>query len=297
MPLRHLGLNSTCTACKVSLTSMSTGEILLLGAIAGLAIFLGLPLGRTQRATPSAKAFLSAIATGVLLFLLWDVLTNAVDPVQVALTRSDWSRFAGLAALAGGGFALGLLGLVYYDAWMKARRSRSMIGPGAASTAEFTRSGLASLSPARLLSVFIATGIGLHNFAEGLAIGQSAARDELSLAIVLVIGFGLHNATEGFGIVAPLAGEQEQPSWRFLGLMGLVAGAPTFLGTLVGQAWVSESVSVLFLALAAGSILYVVLELVNVCRLFSTKVLTTWGILLGLLLGFATDFILVGAGV
>ena len=276
---------------------MSTGEILLLGAIAGLAIFLGLPLGRMQAATASAKAFLSAIATGVLLFLLWDVLSNAVSPVETALHRSDWSRFSWLSALAGAGFSLGLLGLVYYDAWMKARRSRKLIGPGAASTAEFTPSGLASLSPARMLSVFIATGIGLHNFAEGLAIGQSAARDQLSLALVLVIGFGLHNATEGFGIVAPLSGETEQPSWRFLGLMGLIAGAPTFLGTAVGQAWVSESVSVLFLALAAGSILYVVLELVNVCRLFSTKVLTTWGILIGLLLGFATDFILVGAGV
>jgi ZIP family zinc transporter len=276
---------------------VSTGEILLLGAVAGLAIFLGLPLGRMQRATPSAKAFLSAVATGVLLFLLWDVLTNAVDPVETALHRSDWGRFAGLSALAGGGFCLGLLGLVYYDAWMKARRNRSMVGPGAASPAEFAPSGLASLSPARLLSVFIATGIGLHNFAEGLAIGQSAARDRISLAVVLVIGFGLHNATEGFGIVAPLSGEPEAPSWRFLGLMGLVAGAPTFLGTLVGQAWVSESVSVLFLALAAGSILYVVVELLNVCRLFSTKVLTTWGIVLGLLLGFATDFILVGAGV
>ena len=50
--------------------------------------------------------------------------------------------------------------------------------------------------------VYIAMGIGLHNFSEGLAIGQSAASDEISLAIVLIIGFGLHNATEGFGIVA-----------------------------------------------------------------------------------------------
>src|SRR6266508_2634036 len=82
-----------------------------------------------------------------------------------------------------------------------------------------------------------ATGIGLHNFSEGLAIGQSAAQDKLSLAYVLVIGFGLHNATEGFGIVAPLTGDAEPPSWRFLGLMGLIGGAPTFFGTLLGQAW------------------------------------------------------------
>ncbi len=52
-------------------------------------------------------------------------------------------------------------------------------------------------------------GIGLHNFAEGLAIGQSAASGEIALATVLVIGFGLHNATEGFGIVAPLAADTE----------------------------------------------------------------------------------------
>jgi zinc transporter, ZIP family len=57
------------------------------------------------------------------------------------------------------------------------------------------------------LAVVIACGIGLHNFSEGLAIGNSAASGELSLALLLIIGFGLHNATEGFGIVAPLAGE------------------------------------------------------------------------------------------
>ncbi len=169
-----------------------------------------------------------------------------------------------------------------------------MLGPGAASVAEFTRPGL---SAAQWLSVFIATGIGLHNFSEGLAIGQAAALDKLSLAYVLVIGFGLHNATEGFGIVAPLTGDAEPPSWRFLGLMGVIAGFPTFFGTIVGQAWTSTAVSILFLSLAAGSILYVVMELLNVCRLFSTKTITAYGLLLGLTLGFATDFVLVAAGV
>ena len=153
------------------------------------------------------------------------------------------------------------------------------------------------MSPARWLAVFIATGIGLHNFSEGLAIGQSAAQDELSLAYVLVIGFALHNATEGFGICAPLSGDAEMPSWGFLGLMGLIAGGPTFIGTAVGQAWVSEALSVAFLALAAGSILYVVIELLNVLRGAGAKTMVTWGILLGLVLGFGTDFILVATGV
>jgi ZIP family zinc transporter len=278
---------------------MSTVQILLLGAVAGLTIFLGLPLGRMQSVRVEVKSFLSAAATGILIFLLWDILSAAVGPVETALEAGRDGRFAWLATLLTVGFALGLLVLVYYDAWMKRRRGRALLGPGAASTAEWERAQhfFGAMSPARWLSVFIATGIGLHNFSEGLAIGQSAARDQLSLAIVLIIGFGLHNATEGFGIVAPLSGEAEKPSWRFLGLLGVIGGAPTFLGTVLGQAWTSTPVSILFLALAAGSILYVVIELLNVCRLFGSKTLVTWGILTGLFLGFATDFALVAAGV
>jgi zinc transporter, ZIP family len=277
---------------------MSTTQTLLLGAIAGFTIFLGLPIGRMQNVPASVKAFMSATATGILIFLLWDVLSGAVEPVEGALENGRAGRFAWLAFILTLGFGIGLLSLVYYDGWMKRRRRRAFLGPGAASTAEFDQEHpyFTGMSPARWLAVFIATGIGLHNFSEGLAIGQSSAKGEVSLAIVLIIGFGLHNATEGLGICAPLTGEKEPPSWGFLGLLGLIGGGPTFLGTLLGQAWVNESVSILFLALAAGSILYVVIELLNVGRVLASKTLVTWGVFLGLVLGFGTDFILVAAG-
>jgi ZIP family zinc transporter len=276
---------------------MSTGQTLLLGAVAGVTIFLGLPMGRMHGVPPQLKVFFTATATGILLFLFWDVLSQAVDPVETALKAKEWGRFAGVSAIALGGFVVGLMSLVYYDSWIKARQRKSMLGPGAASVAEFGRAHRPGLTAAQWLAVFIATGIGLHNFSEGLAIGQSAAQDLKSLALVLVIGFGLHNATEGFGIVAPLTGEAEPPSWRFLALVGLIGGAPTFVGTVIGHSWTSENLSIAFFALAAGSILYVVVELLNVCRTFSTKMLTAWGLVLGLVLGFATDFILVAAGV
>jgi zinc transporter, ZIP family len=275
---------------------MSTGQTLALGAVAGLTIFVGLPVARLRNLPPNLRAMLAATATGVLLFLLWDILSAAVDPVETALKAGEDGRFLWLATLLAGGFAIGLLALVYYDGWMKARRRKAFLGPGAASTAEFEHH-FAGLSPARWLALFIATGIGLHNFSEGLAIGQSAARDEVSLAVVLVIGFALHNMTEGFGICAPLSGDAEPPSWAFLGLLGLIGGGPTFVGTVIGHAWVSEAVSVVFLALAAGSILYVVIELLNVLRGAGSKAMVTWGILAGLVLGFGTDFILVAAGV
>src|SRR5437762_1199461 len=148
---------------------MSTPQILLLGAVAGFTIFLGLPVGRI-RLGPQARAGMSALATGV------------------------------------------------------------------------------------------------HIFGEGLAIGQSAAGGEVALAVTLIVGFSLHNATEGFGIVGPMSGEGTRASWGFLGLLGVIGGTPTFFGTLLGQAWTSDAVTILFMTVAAGSILFVVQELFAVNR-------------------------------
>jgi ZIP family zinc transporter len=280
---------------------MSTSQILLLGAIAGATIFLGLPIGRMQNLGPATRAALSALATGILVFLLWDVLTGAVEPVESALTAHDWGRFAWLAALGLGGFALGLMSLVYYSEWMKKRarrRASSLVGPGAAALDEFEHRGwIDGLTPGEQLALLIAIGIGVHNFGEGLAIGQAATAGEISLAVTLIIGFGLHNATEGFGICGPMSGEGTRPSWRYLVLLGVIGGLPTFLGTALGQAWSSEAVSVVFFAVAAGSILYVVQELFAVNRSYGHTKLVTWLVLAGITLGFATDFIVTAAGV
>jgi ZIP family zinc transporter len=187
---------------------------------------------------------------------------------------------------------------VYYDRWLLRRDAPAKFGPGAAAVDELVvrRSVVARLSEAQRLALFIALGIGLHNFSEGLAIGQSAASGEVQLAVLLIIGFGLHNATEGFGIVAPLSGEAVLPSWGFLVTMGVIGGGPTFVGTLVGQAWVNTTLGMAFLALAGGSILYVVVQLLRVAQKLDQQEMLMWGLLIGLFAGFATDLVLVAAG-
>jgi ZIP family zinc transporter len=271
---------------------VNTSQALALGAVAGLTIYLGLPVGRMQSQSFSLKTFLNGASAGVLLFLLFDIFAHAGEEVEHALVdavegRSSWGGFVGLALTYCGAFGAGLVGLLY-----AARpRRRASLGPGAMAVAEPAVARREALQ----LGMTIAGAIGLHNFSEGLAIGQAVTSGEMTLALLLAVGFALHNATEGFGIVGPLAAAETRASWGWLLLAGLAGGGPTFLGTVVGTAFTSPVVFVGFLALAGGAIVYVVGELFAVGRKMSWAA-TLWGVMAGFILGFATELVLEIAG-
>jgi len=259
---------------------MSFAQTVILAAFAGGTIFLGLPVGRLRGLSASARAALTTAAAGVVLFLIYDVLSQAIQPVDAALetarSGSGASDFVVYAATLGGSVAFGLLSVTYLTQRMHGRGQKVQLSP-------------------QQVALGTATGLGLHNFSEGLAIGQSAATGATTLALILVIGFAMHNATEGFAIGAPL-GMGDRPSWGFLALAGVVGGGPTFLGSLVGYALVSPVLSILFLGLAAGALIFVFNEMMAASRRFSLPMVTGLALTLGLLVAFCTDFVLSAAG-
>jgi ZIP family zinc transporter len=258
---------------------MSQAAAIWLGAIAGATIFLGLPIAKVRGLPKAVQGFLNAFATGILVFLLWDILTHAAGPVEAALSHKQGQSFPAMAVIFALGIAAGLLGLVYFN--------RSLFS--------HLRQATATPTP-RSLSLAIATGLGLHNFSEGLAIGESAHVGALAFTGVLAVGFALHNITEGFGIAAPMTSEAKPVSWRFLGLAGLIGGGPTFIGAWIGTLASSPYFSVAFLAVAAGALLYVLNELFNLGRKLNTPPAFAWGLLFGFLTAYATDLVLIAAG-
>jgi ZIP family zinc transporter len=282
---------------------LSFAETVLLGALAGFTIYLSLPFGRLQLLDDRARVSLAMFSVGVLAFLFVDVFEHAFEIVEEAVTGfkagdESLAEAAGLAALLGGGFTAGSAGLAMVERRVR-RANQPPIAGGAADAFAATPSVLDTehaLQRARALQtgMTIAVAIGLHNFAEGLAIGVSASTGEIGLATVLIIGFALHNATEGFGIVGPLG--NVRPSWTWLAVAGLVGGGPTFLGSMLGYNVTSEPLELAFYAVSGGAILYVIGEVWNAMRRFGHRELGLWMVSLGFMAGLLTDLVVVYGG-
>ena len=272
-----------------------------LGAIAGGTIFLGLPIGRARNLSVRAKLALSMLSAGILAFLFMDVGSEALGIVETRLDAfkahdaSLWPVI-GLFALMSAGFLAGVGGIATAQRRLGPQRRRIA---GAESTAAMTAGELVEheryfAGEALRTGMVIAAAIGLHNFAEGLAIGVSAQAGEIGLATVLIIGFALHNATEGFGIVGPLG--DVRPSWRWLIVAGLVAGGPTFLGAMAGYQVTSDALALCFFALAGGAILFVIGEIWAGSRRQGHTELGLYMLGVGFLLGIATDLVVAYGG-
>jgi ZIP family zinc transporter len=287
---------------------VSFAQTVALGALAGFTIYLGLPVGRLQLLSARPRVALAMFSVGVLAFIFVDVLSNGLEIINTALDgvkhhQQSLGYLIWLVVLLAVGFAGGSAGLALIEQRMRpaGRRRPPIAGAGADAAAlsvpeaeALGREVDAARRRALRTGLTIAAAIGVHNFAEGLAIGVSARAGEISLATVLIIGFALHNATEGFGIVGPLG--DVKPSWRWLGLAGLIGGGPTFLGSIVGYGVTSEPLELAFYATAGGAILYVIGEVWNGMRRYGYRELGLLMVTAGFLVGVLTDLIVTYGG-
>ena len=284
---------------------MSFGETILLGALAGFTIYLGLPFGRLQLVSPRARVALAMFSVGVLAFLFAEVLVQGVSIVEHQFDKlHDGHGSLGygvlLSLILGGGFAAGSAGLALVEQWMRPSRKAPPIAGGATDAMTVDQAGLldqeqfAVRARALRTGMTIAAAIGLHNFAEGLAIGVSASTGEIGLATVLIIGFAVHNATEGFGIIGPLG--DVRPSWGWLAVAGLVGGCPVFLGSMIGYNVTSEPLELAFYSVSAGAILYVIGEVWAAMRRFGHRELGLTMLAAGVFLGAMTEMIIAYGG-
>jgi len=214
-------------------TPVATPGMLLPQAIVGLIVgVLPVAIGlmfypALRNASRGVMDFVLALTIGLLAFLLVDMTFEALELAVESAALFQGQAMVILAALA---TFLILMGI--------GRRSG-------------TPAGLA-------LAFYIALGIGLHNFGEGLAIGAAFAAGSAGLGTFLVLGFAIHNVPEGIGIAAPIV-KARPPLWSFVALT-LVAGAPAVFGMWLGSLSYGPQWSALALGIGAGAIAQVIVE-------------------------------------
>jgi len=215
---------------------------------------------------------LMAFTVGLLAFLALDGYLEGLE-----IGGESASAFGGVELLFLGA-ALAYLSLTALGRWMSDRvESAERAGTGG-----------------YRLSLMIATGIGLHNLGEGLAIGSAYAVGALALGAFLVIGFAIHNTTEGLAIVAPLAKSERPSVWRIVAL-GLIAGAPAILGAVIGASVYTGELAVFLIGIGIGAIVQVIVQLLPSIRDSEGRALhplSIAGIVAGAVLLFLTGLLI-----
>jgi zinc transporter ZupT len=188
--------------------------------------------------------FLLAVTAGLLVFLGLDTLSEALEKANAVPAPLQGIGLVGIGAV--GTFFL-------LDAISQRQAS----------------SGKSEAAQRLSLAYMIATGIGLHNLGEGLAIGAAYNVGEIALGAFLVVGFIIQNITEGLGIIAPVL--RDHPGIRPLALMGIVGGGPAILGAWIGGFAPNATLAVLFLAVGTGAVFEVVYEIAKLIQKDTSK--------------------------
>ncbi|MGC8506276.1 MAG: hypothetical protein ACP5NK_06185 [Thermoplasmata archaeon] len=244
-------------------------EILGLSALMGLSIYISYPIIRKKNMNQDFARSLTAVAVGILIFLIADVFSDAS---QLMYNGSLYGYGSSPVYDLVFGISLFAGFFVLYAVEFRSKKGLSKVR----------------------ISLLIAVGIGLQNLTEGLLFGATAVGIGLAgIALVILVGFIVQNITEGFPIGSPFFGESGNNNALVL-LFFLIGGVPTIVGGAVGFYYNSKMFTLLFDGLAVGAILYIIFPMLR--GLFADTShsglrLVYGSILLGFLLGLAVNLV------
>ncbi len=244
-------------------------DIIILSIIMGLSIYLSMPIIMKKNTGLSKTKLLNAIAIGILIFLIADVFLDAA-PMLYNGSLYGYGTSPAYDIIFAVSLAAGFM--VLFFAGHRRKKQLSQME----------------------LAFIIALGIAFQNLTEGLLFGSLGSTIGLSgVAIVVLIGFIFQNFTEGFPIASPFMGRTEGK----VGIMTValfIGGFPTIIGGAIGYYYTSAIFELVFIGLAIGTMLYVILPMLRSLLAEPDSYLLGLayvGIFIGFILGFAVNML------
>jgi ZIP family zinc transporter len=256
------------------------GFAILLTVLAGLSTGIGSAIAFfIRRPKYSYLSFLLGLSAGVMVYISFtELLGTAI--ADVGFLKANIAFFVGIVVFA----AIDILIPHTYE--------EESVADVRFGTSE-KQAGGSGLSPATSLSslkrggIFIAIGIAIHNFPEGMITFASAATGDVSLGIIIAVAVAIHNIPEGIAVSVPIYYATGNRRQAFV--YSFLSGVAEPVGALIGYAFLlpflTTDVLSTTLAFVAGIMVYISFdEILPMAHRYGREHLVILGVIAGMVI-------------
>jgi len=265
---------------------INAGFALLLTALAGLSTGIGSAIAFfIRKPRTSYLSFLMGLSAGVMVYISFtELLGTAIE--DVGFLKANIAFFIGIIVFA----VVDILIPHSYEEESAEDHPLGIAGEKGKSVSA------ASASALKRGGIFIAIGIAIHNFPEGMITFASAATGDVSLGIMIAVAVALHNIPEGIAVSVPIlySTGSRKKAFTYSFLSGLAEPVGALIGFLVLMPFLTESVLSMTLAFVAGIMVYISLdEILPMAHKYGREHLVIIGVILGMAI-MAVSLLLLG---
>ncbi|MFP3976181.1 MAG: zinc transporter ZupT [Chloroflexota bacterium] len=242
---------------------IDVGFALLLTTLAGLSTGIGSAVAYFIR-TPkySYLAVMLGFSAGVMVYISFaELLKTAVDDVGFAVANI--------------GFFLGILVIGVVDMLIPHEyehehventhprvAARSKVDQKDKNTSDIVPVSDQSSPVLMRVGLFVALGIAIHNFPEGLVTFSSAATGDIALGLVVAVAIAVHNIPEGLAVSVPIfyATGSRRKAFIYSFSSGLAEPVGALLGYAILMPFLTPTLLSTLLAFVAGIMVYISLD-------------------------------------
>ena len=246
---------------------------LLLTTLAGLSTGIGSAIAFfIRRPKYSYLAVLLGFSAGVMLYISFaELLRTAI--ADVGFLTANIAFFIGILVIA----VIDILVPHEYEEEHVERQEKSGLPPklAAPSRSSLMRSG-----------IFVALGLAIHNFPEGLVTFSCAATGDIAFGIMIAVAIALHNIPEGISVSVPIF--YATGSRRRAFTISFLSGVAEPVGALIGYAillpFLTPTLLSSLLAFVAGIMIFISLdEILPLAHRYGHEHLVIIGVVTGML--------------
>ncbi len=246
---------------------------MLLTTLAGLSTGIGSTIAFfIRRPKYSYLAVLLGFSAGVMLYISFaELLRTAI--ADVGFLTANIAFFIGILVIA----VIDILVPHEYEEEHVERREKSGLPPKLAAPSQSTlmRSG-----------IFVALGLAIHNFPEGLVTFSCAATGDIAFGIMIAVAIAIHNIPEGISVSVPIF--YATGSRRRAFTISFLSGVAEPVGALIGYAillpFLTPALLSSLLAFVAGIMIFISLdEILPLAHRYGQEHLVIIGVTAGML--------------